>query len=172
MIAMTLAALAMAAATDPNPLAPARDGQVQCYTPDVERRVCRAIGAYRFEADGRITNDAENMLGADPRIILHASSEVDVKDNAVCASGVFEDRHIHSIEVNGVPLEGELFASVRSEVAARMREAIGPGEYCSTYHPKPDGVLRALVTVDGVPRPDAEDTVLWVRREDGWRVAP
>lgn len=172
MIAMILAALAIAAPADPNPLALARDGQVQCYTPDVERRVCRAIGAYRFEADGRIINDAENMLSTDPRIILRASSEVYIKGHAVCGSEAFEARHIQRIEVDGVPLEGERFAAARSVIAESMREAIGSGEYCSTYYPKPDGSLLALVTVDGAPRDDAEDTVRWVRLEDGWRVAP
>lgn len=172
MILMTLAALATAALADPDPLAPARGGQVQCYRPDVERKICRAIGSYRFESDGRIINDGENMLSREPLIILRAGSEVYIKDNAECASTAFDESHIQEIEVDGVKLEGESLASARSVIAESMREAIGPGEYCSTYHPKPDGSLRALVTVDGVPRPEAEDTVLWVRREDGWRVAP
>ena len=172
MIAIMLAALAMAAPADPNPLAPARDGRVQCYTPDVERQVCRAIGAYRFEPDGRIVNDAENMLSSVPLGILYATSEVYIKDNAECSLGAFDEGHVRAIEVNGVALEGEQLASARSMVAEIMREAIGSGEYCSTYHPKPDGSLRALVTVDGMPRTDAEDTILWIRREDGWRVAP
>lgn len=172
MILMTLAVLATAALADPNPLAPARDGQVQCYTPDVERKTCRAIGSYRFEPDGRIINDAENMLSAEPLIILRARSEVYIRDNAECSSDVFDESHIQEIEVDGAVLEGEELASVRSLIADGMRESIGPGEYCSTYHPKPDGSLRALVTVDGVPQPEAEDTVLWVRPEDGWRVAP
>lgn len=172
MILLTLAALATAALADPDPLAPARDGQVQCYTPDVERKTCRAIGSYRFESDGRIINDAENMLSTEPLIILRAGSEVYIKNNAECSSTAFDESHIQEVEVDGVKLEGENFASARSFIAQTMREALGTGEYCSTYHPKPDGSLRALVTVNDVPRPDAEDTVRWVRREDGWRVAP
>lgn len=172
MILMTLAALATAVPGDPNPLAPARDGQVQCYTPDVARKTCRAIGSYRFEPDGRIVNDAEVVLGSEPLVILRAAADVYVRDNAECSSDDFDESHIQSIEVDGAELEGEALASARSLIAQGMREAIGPGEYCSTYHPKPDGSFRALVTVDGVPKPEAEDTVLWVRREDGWRVAP
>lgn len=173
MILTTLVALAMTAPSDPNPLAPARDGRVQCYTPDVERKVCRAIGAYRFEPDGRIINDAENMLSTDPLVILRASSDVYVKGNAECASaGAFNESHILSVEVNGAPLEGEQLAAARSMYIERMRSGIGTGEYCSTYHSKPDGSLRALVTVDGIPRRESEDTIMWVRPEDGWRVAP
>ncbi|HWQ86499.1 hypothetical protein [Brevundimonas sp.] len=172
MILMAFVVLAITALTDPDPLAPARDGQVQCYTPDVERKTCRAIGSYLFEPDGRIINDAENMLNEEPFVILRARSAVYVRDGAVCATDAFDDRHIRTIEVNGNTLEGEAMSSARSAVAASMRETIGTGEYCSTYHPKPDGSLRALVTVNGLPRPDAEDMVLWIRREDGWRVAP
>lgn len=171
MISMILAALAIAAPAAQDPLAPARDGKVQCYTPDAERQVCRAIGAYRFEPDGRIFNDAENMLRAAPLTILRASYEIHVRDNAECTFGGLLESYIQSIEVDGVALEGEQFASMRAAVAERGREVMGSGEYCSTYHPQADGSFLARVAIDGIPRL-SEDTILWVRREDGWRVAP
>ena len=171
MISMILAALAIAAPAAQDPLAPARDGRVQCYSPDVERQVCRAIGAYRFEADGRIFNDAENMLDTEPLTILRASYEVYVKDNAECVTGGLLARYIQSIEVDGGALDAEALASRASAIEAYWLSTIGPGEYCSTYHPQPDGSLRAVVTVDGRLR-ESDNTILWVRREDGWRVAP
>ncbi len=171
MISVALIGLALSAAST-DPLAPARDGQVQCYTPDIPRKTCRAIGSYRFEADGRIINEAENMLNEEPFVVMRARDEVYVRDRAVCATDAFQEGHIQSVEVDGATLEGANLTSVRSRLAASFREEIGTGEYCSTYHAEADGSFRAIVTVDGVRRADSDDTVLWVRREDGWRVAP
>lgn len=173
MIPMTLAVLATAALADPNPLAPARDGQVQCYEPDSARKTCHAIGAYRWAEDGAITNDATVALGDDPLIILHASAPVYVRDAAECAVNTPAANQITSIEVDGTPLTGAEFDEVRKQVGAAMDQTFAMGsEYCSTYHPREDGTLKAIVTIDGELRPDLTSNVLWVRLEDGWRVAP
>lgn len=172
MILTTLAALATLALADPDPLAPGRTGQVQCYEPDVEQKTCESIGSYRFEPDGRIINKAEAVLGDAPRLVLIAEDEVYIRDNAECTSDPVDPDDIQSVEVDGDALSGEDFDSVRQSLAAAMNEALGEGEFCSTYHAKPDGSMTALVTVGGEPRPEFTSTVRWVRREDGWRLQP
>lgn len=172
MILMTLAALATAALADPDPLAPARGGQVQCYEPDVEQKTCESIGSYRFEPDGRIINKAEIALNEDVRIVVIAEGEVYVRNDAECSSDSVTPDHILSIEIDGAALSGADFDAVRQQLATAMNEEIGEGEYCSTYHSRPDGSMVAKVTVAGEPRPDFTSTVRWVRREDGWRLQP
>lgn len=154
------------------PLAPARTGQVQCYEPDVARKTCESIGSYRFEADGRILNKAEIVLKEGARVLVIAESEVYVRDQAECSSEPVAPGHILSVEIDGAPLTGDDLDILREELANGMNDVIGEGEYCSTYHPKPDGSMVALVTVDGRARPDFTSTVRWVRREDGWRLEP
>ena len=41
-----------------SPIAPAAQGQLQCYTPDVARRTCRSLAAYKSKANGAIDNTA------------------------------------------------------------------------------------------------------------------
>jgi hypothetical protein len=172
MLLMTLLAIA-AAPQDAGPLEPARSGQVQCYGPDVGRKTCNAIGAYRFQPDGVIWNDARNMIGADPAVVLQATGKVYVRDGAECARPENRAEEITGIEVNGVPLEGQMFETVRRQIADNMQTLLGSGEFCSTFHPNPDGTLRAVVTTDGVERPEFESTVLWIDPAEGWTlVAP
>lgn len=172
MILITLAALATAAFTDPGPLAPARDGQVQCYEPDVDQKTCQSIVSYRFEANGQTISKAQMVLNDGTRIVVIAEDEVYVRNHAECSSGDISPAHILSIELDGATLSGDDLNSVRQELASAMQEEIGEGEYCSTYHPKPDGSMTTVVTVAGQLRPDFTSTMRWVRREDGWRLQP
>lgn len=170
MLLMALLALA-AAPQDAGPLEPGRAGKLQCYGPNVAAKTCTAIGAYRFDADGTIWNDARNQIGASPAIVLHATGRVYVKDGAECARADNRAEEITGIEVDGTRLEGAQFESARQQIAANISLVLGDGEFCSTYAPNPDGTLKASVTVDGVARPEFESTVLWIEPNAGWTLA-
>ena len=172
MILTTFAALTALALADPDPLAPARAGQVQCYEPDVEQKTCESIGTHRFEHDGRIVSKAEIVINDDMRILLVAQNEVYIRDGAECSSGPLSPDEILSIEIDGEALSGGELDSLSEELVAALNEVLGDGEFCSTYHPKPDGSMVVLSTVGGEPRPDLTSTARWVRREDGWRLQP
>ena len=60
--AIAAAILFIGADTVPDPLAPAHSGMVQCYDPHTDVKTCRAIGAYSFESDGTIQNEATVAL--------------------------------------------------------------------------------------------------------------
>ncbi|RZJ45589.1 MAG: hypothetical protein EON87_07115 [Brevundimonas sp.] len=170
MLLMALLALA-GAPQDAGPLEPGRSGKLQCYGPDIATRTCTAIGAYRFDADGTIWNDARNQINASPQIVLHATGKVYVRDGAECARPENRAEEITRIDLNGVALEGEQFTTVRRQIADNINLVLGEGEFCSTYAPNPDGTLKASVTVDGVARPEFESTVLWIEADAGWTLA-
>lgn len=170
MLLMALLALA-GAPQDVGPLEPGRSGKLQCYGPNVAARTCTAIGGYRFEADGTIFNDARNQIGAAPAIVLYATGRVYVKDGAECARSENRAEEITRIDVDGVPLQGDQFNTVRQQIAANISAVLGDGEFCSTYHPNPDGSLRADVAINGVARPEFESTVLWIDADAGWTLA-
>jgi hypothetical protein len=170
MLLMALLALA-GAPQDAGPLEPGRSGKLQCYGPNVAARTCTAIGAYRFDPDGTIWNDARNQINATPAVILHATGKVYVKDGAECARSENRAEEITGIDVDGTPLQGDQLNAARQQIAANISAVLGDGEFCSTYHPNPDGSMRATVTVDGVARPEFESTVLWIEPDAGWTVA-
>ena len=170
MLLMALLALA-GAPQDAGPLEPGRSGKLQCYGPDVAAKTCTAIGAYRFEADGTIWNEARSQISAAPVIILHGASKVYMKDGAECARSENRAEEITGIEVDGTRLEGAQFEGVRQQIAANISAVLGDGEFCSTFVPNADGTLKAAVTVNGVVRPEFESTVLWIEPDAGWTVA-
>ncbi|HWW10975.1 MAG TPA: hypothetical protein VN018_00560 [Brevundimonas sp.] len=170
MLLMALLALA-GAPQDAGPLEPGRSGKLQCYGPNVAARTCTAIGGYRFDADGTIWNIARNQINASPAVVLHATGKVYVKDGAECARSENRVEEITGIDVDGTPLQGDQLNATRQQIAANISAVLGDGEFCSTYHPNPDGSMRATVTVDGVARPEFESTVLWIEPDAGWTVA-
>lgn len=170
MLLMALLALA-AAPQDLGPLEPGRAGKLQCYGPNVAARTCTAIGGYRFQPDGTILNDARNQIGAAPAIVLYATGRVYVKDGAECARSENRVEEITRIDVDGAQLPDEQFQLARQQIAANIQAVLGDGEFCSTYHPNPDGTLRATVAINGVERPEFESTVLWIDADAGWTLA-
>jgi hypothetical protein len=168
---MTLLALA-GAPQDAGPLEPGRAGKLQCYGPNVAAKTCTAIGAYRFDADGTIWNDARNIINASPQIVLHATGKVYVKSGAECAYPLNRAEEITRIDLNGAPLEGAQFTTIRQQIADNISAVLGEGEFCSTYTQNTDGTLKAAVTVGGVARPEFESVVLWIEPNAGWTLAP
>ena len=171
MLLMALLAIA-GASQDVGPLEPGRAGKLQCYGPNVAAKTCTAIGAYRFDADGTIWNDARNMINASPQIVLHATGKVYVKNGAECAHPENRAEEITRIDLNGAPLEGAQFTTVRQQIADNINLVLGEGEFCSTYTPNIDGTLKAAGTITRLARPEFESVALWVEPNAGWTLAP
>jgi hypothetical protein len=151
-------------------LAPAREGQLQCYQPDAVRKVCRAMASYVINADGSIDNGAEVLLLPDPLVIARGTTRVFIRDNAVCGPMTRAELDQMSFTADGNPLPEPNAVAIRDQIAA------APGalaeEVCTTYVPVDGGGFRADVTVDGVSQPDMSMPVIWVRADEGYRVAP
>ncbi|SFK07321.1 hypothetical protein [Caulobacter sp. UNC279MFTsu5.1] len=170
MLALLLAVAAQAAppAVAADPLAPARIGDLQCYGPDPVRKTCRAMGGYSFGADGEILNKAEVLLQNAPPVTMTTVAPVTVRDGAVCGplSGVDKAQ----IAVRGHRLPEPEAAPIRAQLQESMATVLGK-EVCTTYRRSGDWWI-AEVTMDGVARPDMQDTVLWVPASAGYTVQP
>ncbi len=167
---VALLSLTLAGPAEIDPLAPARQGMAQCYTPNKAARTCRALATYEFHADGTITNYAEVLLNPVPLIVMRAEAPVYIKDGAEC--GVASDDDIQEFLLDGAPVPPALRQQLRDAIMAERAEHVPEGEYCTVYKPNGDGTLTGVVTIDGQPYPDGEDTVLWVNPAEGWKVAP
>ena len=170
---MLITSLLLAAAALADPLAPARQGQVQCYDPQPAKKLCRAIGSYEFAADGSIVNLGQTRISEEPPIVMFARGPVVVRGGQECAEGGLREEMIERIEVAGQPLDAGTLAVARSQIVASLPDYMrSSGSLCSSYAAKPDGTLSATVDIDGVARPELTATVLWVRPDEDWTVVP
>lgn len=165
-----LAVIALTAQTDP--LAPARDGLVQCYDPAPAGKLCRAIGAYEFLPDGSIISDGMNRIENDLPVVLFARSRIEVRDGKICSIGPITAADIHRVDVAGQSLDGPALAQARAQIYGALPSAMRSGSLCSAYTANPDGSLTTTVDIDGVHQSDMGSTVRWVRPGDGWTVIP
>lgn len=168
-----ISTLLLSVAVLADPLAPARQGQVQCYEPVQAQKLCRAIGSYVFARDGSISNLATTRIQDSPPIVMFARSPVVISEGRECSARAPKDTDIERIEVAGQPLDGATLAIARSQIAGSAPDFIRNGQsLCSNYAPNVDGTLTATVDIDGVPHPELTATVLWVNPADGWKVTP
>jgi hypothetical protein len=166
----TTVASGAAPALAADPLAPARAGKGQCYVPDTTRKTCQSIGWYSWQADGRISNRAELLVPSTPPLVVTVTSPVFVRGEAVCGPLRAEDIAAATVTVDGKPVPEEAAGQVRQLMIQAMQPFTGK-VICTTYIA--DGeFLRAEATIDGAPRPDLTQRVLWVSPSDGYRVAP
>lgn len=168
---LATALLLTLAASDP--LAPARQGLVQCYDPDAARKLCRAIGSYEFGADGAIVSLARTRLQDSPAIVMFARSRVVIRDGKECSLGDLKETDIEKIEVNGQPLDDATLAVARTQIVAGLPDFMKGGQpLCSTYPARTDAAMTVTVEIGGVAHPELTATVLWVNPADGWTVTP
>lgn len=167
-LALTLALAFPAPLQAADPLAPAREGREQCHTPDRAKKTCAALAGYTFEADGTIRNQAEVMLNPAPLIVMRDAEVVELRDGAVCGPlAGFEDAVFF---VDRRRADAAMAETLRARVSAAFA-AVG-AEACTRYSPKGGDEWLAEVSIDGVPRPEFNQTVIWVSPSDGYTVRP
>lgn len=151
-----------------DPLAPARAGKVQCYSPNVEKRTCGAIAAYTLRPDGKWDNKARVLVAPVPVVVLEAVTVVDVEGEAICGPLARKDLEAASVSADGVAMPHEDARIVIEQVAAAFA---GMGmldvRSCTIYRPDGDG-LRTEDTIDGKPRPDLKQHVIWIDADEAY----
>lgn len=170
MFATALLTLALVGPAEIDPLAPAREGMAQCYTPNKAARTCRALATYEFHADGTITNSAEVLVNPAPLVVMHSAAPVFIRGEAECGDTDPESVD-YRFEIDGRPADSPTSAQLRAAIVAAF-DQLPDGEFCTVYVPNGDGFLTGVVTINGERWPEGDDTVLWVDPADGWKVAP
>lgn len=151
-------------------LAPARQGELQCYAPNVQAKTCGAMAGYTFDAQGKISNVSDVLIYPNPAIVMHMTSPVEVRDGAVCGPLRQDDIDHATFTVDGqIPL-AEDTQTIRTQFAQQTATLIGV-DICTTYTPADAGAFRADATVGGTPHPEMTQTVIWVRPSEGYHVA-
>jgi hypothetical protein len=151
----------------PDPLAPARNGLVQCFTPDVAIKACRAIGSYAFNADGSIDSTAVVVVNLQPLIVMTVTSPAFVRDEMLC--GPLDLAHLEaaSFAVEGVPAAESETAAFRAAMRTRMAPMVG--EVCSAYTAQGEGFAVAGYH-NGSQHDGLSDFMIWIDPSDGYVV--
>lgn len=160
--------LAATAAQTADPLAPAREGKLHCYTPDAGKKTCVALSSFTAGPDGSWRADTTMLLAPAPLTIFTSSSVVTVEGAAMCGPVLREDIMAGTVTMGGIPLPAEQAAPVLEQIAGALSSMIGT-KACTTLRPDGD-VLVAESTLDGVAAPQLTQRLIWVAPDEGYRV--
>ncbi len=160
----------MAYAQDGDVLAPARAGQLQCYEPNVAAKTCQSIGAYAFNANGVIDNTADVLIMPQPVVVMRVISPVTLRGGAICGPLTTTDIEGATFTIDGAAASPEDTQAIKTALTQQLAPMLNV-ETCISLTPV-DGGFRADTAMAGTPRPDLAQRVIWVRPEDGYRVAP
>lgn len=169
-IAASLAALfgaSPASAQADDPLAPARDGAMECLSPNVAARTCGQITTYRFVDGGHIVADSIAILENDPQLVIYSSEDVHVRNGMVCSDVTPEVFANLRFTLDGAPAPAKMADELREVFASLLG---GIGELCNSWTAEGDRIATK-VYADDVELPDLADTAIWIRREDGYTLA-
>ena len=151
-------------------LAPAREGQLQCYVPNAPAKTCQSLAGYSFDAQGGIMSQGDVMVMPQPLIVMRVSTPVALRNGAVCGPISPEDLQRATFTIDGVAANETETQNIRAALAQQLAGLLNV-DVCTTFTPESGG-FRADATFNGAPRPEMTQRVIWVRPDDGWRVAP
>jgi mannosyltransferase OCH1-like enzyme len=154
---------------DPTPLLPAKKDLVQCYQPDEVNKTCESIAEYRWLKGSTYANTATVLISATQAIAIKTISPVSVKNHAVCGYVSKSDLLNGRVQVSGRDLPTDKASQILAKFADAMASNLNR-EICTTYFREGTSLI-ARGTIGGTD-PFPEKRVVWIKRTDGYRVAP
>jgi len=160
--------LALLAPTQPvpDPLAFAREGKVQCVSPDREKKTCLAIAAYKPGAGNSFESTVTVLVNLAPLITMATHTTGTIETGGMCNTIRAEDYAASVFTMNGAPMDESMAASIRPQVTAAIAPMVGK-KGCSREHAEGD-MLVSEVTLDGVAHPEMTQKLIWVSPSDGY----
>ena len=169
MIVPTL--LATAAAPAPvNPIQPGLSGQLECHVPNDQAKTCQSLGSYAPIAGNRYNNKTVVLLAPEGPVMLEVTSEVEVKNGAVCGPLRIEDLNAGHLIVAGRTLADAEAAPIKTQIAQGMGAMMGK-QVCSKLEPSANG-FTVKTSIDGAYRAELDRPMRWVKPDEGYKVAP
>jgi hypothetical protein len=146
-------------------LAPGRQGQVQCFQPNLFEKTCKIMATYSFGDDGQVTGTAQMLMDETGPAVLVVSAPVAVKDGALC--GQLDALPNARFVVAGQPATSSQDAAYRLMLSMMPRR----GEVCARWIGDGDGYI-VHGSLDGKPKKDFDQRMIWVEPDEGFKVSP
>ncbi|MDF7774459.1 hypothetical protein P1X14_04305 [Sphingomonas sp. AOB5] len=151
----------------PDPLAPAREGKLQCTMPNVAKKKCLAMTRYTPTPTGH-RNTTTVIISAAPLVTMEMSSEGTTEGEAVCGVLRHEDILAATVRIDGQPMSPADAAPLIDRMIDGLQENFGR-KICTCFRAEGD-LMVSEAEIDGTPRADMKLSFLWVRPEDGYTV--
>ena len=165
MLSLMMAMLAAGQAA-PDPLAPAREGKVQCVSPNREKKTCVAIASFKMRPDGGFESVVRVMVNPAPEIVMETHTIGTVENSLTCNMIRTEDYDAAILTMNGAPMDEAMAGAIRPQITAALAPMAGK-KGCS--HERPDGdMIVSEVTLDGVAHPEMTQRLIWVSPSAGY----
>jgi hypothetical protein len=160
--------LAVAAPQSADPLAPAREGKLQCIRPDKAKKTCMGLATYVVRPDGTYDTTVTAMIAPAPLITMKTKSSGKVENGAVCGMIRKADYEAATFEMDGKPVDEATATAIRGQVLGAVAALDGKNG-CSRERADGD-VLTIDVTVDGTARPELSQKAIWVKADEGYKI--
>lgn len=153
----------------PDPLAPARSGQVQCFQPDHARKTCNGIAVYRLTGDDRYSVRTTSFVEETGDLVVESEAPVRIARGAACATLMPANIEGARYRRGGVVLSDDEARPIMARLEAPVWTLFGK-EFCTRYATIGGGLV-AIVDIDGAATSQIAQRVAWVGPNDGYRVA-
>lgn len=160
--------LAAAGAQTADPLAPAREGKIQCVAPNQEKKTCMGLVRYSFNADGSFKGTSKVLVAPSPLITMETTSTGTFQNGQVCGKVLRSDYEAAKFEIDGKPVDEATAGAIRAQVVAAMAP-MADKNACSKETAE-GAVFAQEVTLDGVARPDLSHKTAWVKPDEGYTI--
>jgi hypothetical protein len=167
-LALTALAGQTAPAPAADPLAPARTGQIECYSPDVSSKTCFAIARITPNADGSYTSDFTMMIQPQAGLTFETVTTARIENGQVCRIVHLSDVDSAKLAANGTPLPDDQAAGIKAQIKTAITPMDGK-KACTTYTVAGD-MIAVNGTVDGVAHPEMSQKLIWVKPDDGYKL--
>lgn len=166
---MLTSLLLLAAASGPSadPLAPAREGKIQCILPNKEKKLCAGTTSYRIAPDGSYESTSKLLLAPTPLITMEVRTRGAIKDGKICEPVRIADFQAGTVYVNGAAADDATAGAVRGNLASAVA-ALDGKTACSAIKPADGGLLLNELAIDGAVRTDLSQKFIWVDAKEGY----
>ena len=170
LLALVVFTVPSLAASFPEPIARAADGQLQCYSPDKANKTCSALASFAPGKERQIITTAVILISTNPLIIMKGTASVLTRSGELC--GVLSEQNIEdaSFSDGNDALDSTQGMLLRKVMEVSLQNVFGH-EVCGSYVAK-GATLFAQAKLDGEPMSGAAQRVTWVAPADGYRVGP
>jgi hypothetical protein len=156
-----------------DPLAPVREGKIQCTTPDPARKTCSGFTWASILPDGRLRERTVHTLGNSPVYATESVTVSTLENGQFCARITMDDINNARIVRASAPHAAVNDRNLYIIFKQGMVDALLGKKYCAQVYRNSDtGDWMSVGTLDGEFAGELMILFSWISPGDGYRLKP